>query len=131
MQLVRIAKVLGTDELYAYLEKYQISLDPRFNDILGRHSRKRWERFMHSENQHLVSPEAIDFLDKLLRYDHLERLTAADAMRHPYFGWSFRTLTHQMHSSNIIAAPVVAEHDAQQPMSSQVSGVSAIMQQVR
>ena len=35
----------------------------------GRHSRKRWERFVHSENQHLVSPEALDFLDKLLRYD--------------------------------------------------------------
>jgi len=35
-QLVRIAKVLGTDELYDYIEKYQIELDPRFNDILGR-----------------------------------------------------------------------------------------------
>ncbi|KAK0425157.1 hypothetical protein QR680_009064 [Steinernema hermaphroditum] len=69
-QLVRIAK---------------IELDPRFNDILGRHSRKRWERFVHSENQHLVTPEALDFLDKLLRYDHQERLTAAEAMNHPYF----------------------------------------------
>lgn len=102
-QLVRIAKVLGTEELFEYLEKYHIELDPRFNDILGRfvrinrnrhkvtnlynfrHSRKRWERFVHSENQHLVSPEALDFLDKLLRYDHLERLTARDAMDHSYF----------------------------------------------
>ncbi|KAK2187704.1 hypothetical protein NP493_156g01009 [Ridgeia piscesae] len=114
-QLVRIAKVLGTEELYEYIDKYQIDLDPRFNDILGSrpaqsktrrdnpdfgfgcldlltgetryiwHSRKRWERFVHSENQHLVSPEALDFLDKLLRYDHQERLTAAEAMDHPYF----------------------------------------------
>ncbi|CAF0916542.1 unnamed protein product, partial [Didymodactylos carnosus] len=84
-QLVRIAKVLGTDELYEYLEKYQIELDPRFNEILGRHSRKRWERFVHSENQHLVSQEALDFLDKLLRYDHNERLTAKEAMDHAYF----------------------------------------------
>lgn len=50
-----------------------------------RHSRKRWERFVHSENQHLVSPESLDFLDKLLRYDHYERLTAREAMDHPYF----------------------------------------------
>lgn len=50
-----------------------------------RHSRKRWERFIHSENQHLVSQEALDFLDKLLRYDHNERLTAKEAMDHPYF----------------------------------------------
>ena len=39
-----IKKVLGTEELYEYLDKYQIELDPRFSDILGRHSRKRWER---------------------------------------------------------------------------------------
>ncbi|NXI67388.1 CSK21 kinase, partial [Anseranas semipalmata] len=84
-QLVRIAKVLGTEDLYDYIDKYNIELDPRFNDILGRHSRKRWERFVHSENQHLVSTEALDFLDKLLRYDHQTRLTARDAMEHPYF----------------------------------------------
>lgn len=84
-QLVRIAKVIGTEDLFDYLEKYHIELDPRFNDILGRHSRKRWERFVHSENQHLVSPESLDFLDKLLRYDHYERLTAREAMDHPYF----------------------------------------------
>jgi len=28
--------VLGTDELFEYIEKYHIELDPRFNDILGR-----------------------------------------------------------------------------------------------
>jgi casein kinase II subunit alpha len=53
--------------------------------LFCRHSRKRWERFVHSENQHLVTPEALDFLDKLLRYDHQERLTAREAMDHPYF----------------------------------------------
>jgi len=35
-QLVRIAKVLGTDELFEYINKFQIDLDPRFNGILGR-----------------------------------------------------------------------------------------------
>jgi len=84
-QLVRIAKVLGTEELHAYLEKYQIALDPKFEDILGRHSRKRWDRFITNENQHLVSSEALDFLDRLLRYDHQERLTAQEAMEHAYF----------------------------------------------
>lgn len=53
--------------------------------MFSRHSRKRWERFVHSENQHLVSTEALDFLDKLLRYDHQARLTAREAMDHPYF----------------------------------------------
>uniref|UniRef100_A0AC35U3Z3 Protein kinase domain-containing protein n=1 Tax=Rhabditophanes sp. KR3021 TaxID=114890 RepID=A0AC35U3Z3_9BILA len=84
-QLVRIAKVLGTDELFTYLNKYHINLDTRFNDLLGKHTKKRWDRFVHNENTHLVSPEALDFLDKLLRYDHMERLTAEEAMEHQYF----------------------------------------------
>ena len=53
--------------------------------FIFRHSKKRWERFVHSENQHLVSAESIDFLDKLLRYDHNDRLTARESMDHPYF----------------------------------------------
>ncbi|KAH9446798.1 hypothetical protein Pst134EA_030702 [Puccinia striiformis f. sp. tritici] len=85
-QLVKITKVLGTDELYAYLEKYDIELDAQYDDILGRYQRKPWSRFLTTENQRFISNEAIDFLDKLLQYDHQERLTAQEAMMHPYFG---------------------------------------------
>ncbi|XP_021284610.1 casein kinase II subunit alpha-2-like isoform X1 [Herrania umbratica] len=84
-QLVKIAKVLGTDELNAYLNKYHLELDPQLDALVGRHSRKPWSRFINADNQRLVSPEAIDFLDKLLRYDHQDRLTAREAMAHPYF----------------------------------------------
>ncbi|GAA5988225.1 hypothetical protein JCM5350_007618 [Sporobolomyces pararoseus] len=84
-QLVKICKVLGTDDLYAYLEKYDIDLSPEFDDILGRFARKPWARFVTSENQRFISNEAIDFLDKLLRYDHQERLLAKEASQHPYF----------------------------------------------
>ncbi|XP_028074687.1 casein kinase II subunit alpha-2-like [Camellia sinensis] len=84
-QLVKIAKVLGTDELNAYLNKYHLELDPQLDALVGRHSRKPWSKFINDDNQHLVSPEAIDFLDKLLRYDHQDRLTAKEAMAHPYF----------------------------------------------
>ncbi|XP_075475245.1 casein kinase II subunit alpha-2-like [Primulina tabacum] len=78
-------KVLGTDELNAYLHKYRLELDPQLEALVGRHSRKPWSKFINADNQHLVSPEAIDFLDKLLRYDHQDRLTAKEAMAHPYF----------------------------------------------
>jgi len=84
-QLVKIAKVLGTDELYAYIDKYDIGLDPQYDDILGRYPRKPWTRFITSQNQRYSSNEAIDFLDKLLRYDHQERLTAREAQAHAYF----------------------------------------------
>ncbi|KAJ8427631.1 hypothetical protein Cgig2_010893 [Carnegiea gigantea] len=47
-------------------------------------SRKPWSRFVNADNQHLVSPEAVDFLDKLLRYDHQDRLTVKEAMVYLY-----------------------------------------------
>ncbi|ORY89168.1 Pkinase-domain-containing protein [Leucosporidium creatinivorum] len=84
-QLVKIAKVLGTDELYAYVDKYEIHLDPEYDSLLGTHTKKSWSRFIASDNQRYMSNEAIDLLDRLLRYDHRERLTAQEAMQHPYF----------------------------------------------
>lgn len=69
-QLVKIAKVLGTEDLFDYLDKYEIELDAQYDDILGRFPKKNWHSFVNSENQRFVTNEAIDFLDKLLRYDH-------------------------------------------------------------
>jgi casein kinase II subunit alpha len=104
-QLVKIAKVLGTEDLFDYLDKYDIELDAQYDDILGRFPKRNWHTFVTSENQRFVSNDAIDFLDKLLRYDHQvcgdciemdesilwltlyfqERLTAKEAMEHQYF----------------------------------------------
>jgi casein kinase II subunit alpha len=78
--------VLGTDELFDYLDNYGIDLDENFEGLLGQFNRKPWHRFITPENQHLVSEEAIQFLDLLLRYDHQERISAQEAMSLPYFG---------------------------------------------
>lgn len=61
-------KVLGTDDLFEYLDKYDLELDPHFDGILGRHSKKPLMRFSNKDNQHLVSEEAVDLLGNLLRY---------------------------------------------------------------
>lgn len=84
-QLVKIAKVLGTEDLEKYLEKYEIELDPQLENMVGRHSKKPLSKFINGDNQHLVSPEAVDFLEKLLIYDHQNRLTAREAQNHPVF----------------------------------------------
>jgi len=84
-QLVKIAKVLGTDGLLEYLAKYNMELDSDFDEMIGRHPRRPWVKFVTSENQHLVTEECIDFIDKLLRYDHAERVLPREAMNHPYF----------------------------------------------
>ena len=74
------------DQIIARLPRvHSIALDQRYDGILGRHSKKPWTAFVKAENQHLVSQDALDLLDRLLRYDHQERLTAEEAMQHPYF----------------------------------------------
>lgn len=83
--MVKIAKVLGTDELFAYVDKYNIQLDTHYDDILGTHPKKPWSKFVTTQNEQLVSEDALDLLSKMLRYDHAERITPKDAMEHPYF----------------------------------------------
>lgn len=102
-QLVKIAKVLGTDELYAYLDKYDVQLDRHYDGILGRHTRKSWHSFVTRDNQHLVSPEALDFLDQCLRYDHKTRITPKDALQHAYFAPVKGSVPR--HEANASAAP--------------------------
>ncbi|GME73359.1 unnamed protein product [[Candida] boidinii] len=82
-QLVQIARVLGTDDLYKYLKKYNLTLGPEYED-LAPFVRRPWHRFINELNHPFVNEEVIDFIDKLLRYDHQERLTAKEAMAHPW-----------------------------------------------
>mmetsp|Transcript_8197 Transcript_8197/g.16132 ORF Transcript_8197/g.16132 Transcript_8197/m.16132 type:complete len:355 (+) Transcript_8197:2557-3621(+) len=84
-QLVKIAQVMGTDDLLKYLQKYGLELDDAYDGVLGQYSRKPWSKFINSDNQHLCTPEALDFLSSLLKYDHAERILPKEAMRHPYF----------------------------------------------
>lgn len=69
-QLVKIAKVLGTDELFAYVQKYQIVLDRQYDNILGQYPKRDWYSFVNRDNRSLANDEAIDLLNRLLRYDH-------------------------------------------------------------
>lgn len=85
-QLVKIARVLGTDGLFSYLDKYQLELDPHFDDVLGRHSRKPWSKFITNDNASLANADAVDLIDRLLVYDHEARILPQEAMKsHVYF----------------------------------------------
>jgi len=84
-QLVKIVRVLGTEKLYDYVEKYKIGMDNALAACIGRHHQKPWKKWINWRNEAYCVPDAIDLLDKLLRYDHQERLTAAEAMQHEFF----------------------------------------------
>ncbi|EPY16640.1 casein kinase II subunit alpha [Strigomonas culicis] len=84
-QLVRIVRVLGTDDLNDYLTKNDLKLPAALEAAVRRHTKKPWSTFVTPQNAHLCPPEAIDFLDRLLRIDHTQRIQAREAMQHPYF----------------------------------------------
>jgi len=84
-QLMKIAKVLGTQDLNNYIEKYKLKIDPQYNKILGNYPKVPFSEFVNSTNGKLANPEAVDLVDKMLVYDKAKRPTAKEAMSHSYF----------------------------------------------
>ena len=66
-QLVKIVKVLGTEELFRYLDAYDLELDPHFDGLIGRQPKKAWEKFINVENQHLVGTRRLQQSSILIR----------------------------------------------------------------
>jgi serine/threonine protein kinase len=47
--------------------------------------KKEFSSFINDKNKYLVTEEALDLLEKLLQFDPEKRLTASEALEHPYF----------------------------------------------
>ena len=84
-QLVQIVRVLGTTEFTIYLRRYGLVLDKEIEKRIEPWSKKHWKAFFPSPpHTSCCTPEAVDFLDHLLRYDMAERMQPQEAMEHPY-----------------------------------------------
>jgi casein kinase II subunit alpha len=77
--------VLGTDELFEYIEKYQVTLDSHYDGLLKTTPKKEWKQFINQQNASLANDEALNLLNKMMVYDHAQRVTPKDAMEDPYF----------------------------------------------
>ncbi|KIY50314.1 kinase-like protein [Fistulina hepatica ATCC 64428] len=93
-QLLKILKCLGTERFDLYLQKYCIHFETEHESLLSNYPRQLWTRYINADNQVYASPDALDLLDKLLRYDHQERLTARECQAHVYFN-SVRLEAHE------------------------------------
>lgn len=94
-QLAKIVSVLGTPDLVAYTSRIKAELSPDLRKAIaecaaregnqgGARKRVPWLSF-RAAGTPMPSEESLDLLDKLLVYDHDARLTAEEAMAHPYF----------------------------------------------
>ncbi|KNC97336.1 CMGC/CK2 protein kinase [Spizellomyces punctatus DAOM BR117] len=88
-QLRTIVNVLGGSDLRSYIRKYSIPLVPEIAPIVreSRHKRAALKEYTTvSWTCHELAMEpALDLIERLLRYDHAERLTAREAMGHRFF----------------------------------------------
>lgn len=86
-QLVKIMNILGSDGLEQYIAKYQPVFPRDFDaSVLDISKPKRtWSSMVTPNTQSRCEPDALDLLDRMLRYDHEERILPRDAMKHPYF----------------------------------------------
>ena len=75
--------MLGSADLLAYAHKYSFELS---NDISAYTIAKiPLVSLVNKKNQAYATRDAIDLLSKLLMYDHKLRITAREALMHPYF----------------------------------------------
>lgn len=83
-QLVRITKIFGTADLEKYALKYNIDI---YDEDFGLQLQRKipLTSFINQANEHLATPEALDLIEKMLVIDHSQRITASEAMKHPYF----------------------------------------------
>eukprot|EP00808_Paulinella_micropora_P006811 g63722.t1 len=128
-QLVKITQVLGSDGLQKYLEKYELRLHPKFDGLLGNHSRKPWRKFIKDRNRARCPDESLALLDLLLQYDHQLRPSAKEAMQHPYFDpirqyWAEQKSSAHP-SSTSTTSPSPTSHSSTSSSSSESSSISS------
>ena len=86
-QIIKIAEVFGYKEFEKFCNKYQndIRINKKVMEQIKNLEKKDWKSFVNENNKYLVNDEVIDLLDKMLKFDPMERIKAKDAINHPYF----------------------------------------------
>ena len=86
-QLIVIAKQFGFNKINNFLEKYKGScfLAQKIIKKIKKYEEKSWDEFINDKNKYLISEDALDLLNKLLEIDPEKRISAKDALNHPFF----------------------------------------------
>ncbi|OHT05908.1 CMGC family protein kinase [Tritrichomonas foetus] len=83
--VVQVANVCGTSAITQYAEKYGLNISSQVSALLPSISSPGWQRTLHSIKPQKMDEDAISLMKKLLIVDHEERITAAEALKEPFF----------------------------------------------
>ena len=84
-QIDSIIEVVGGEAVVAWAEKYRVKLkkseQERFRAVKG----QTFESLIPYGRRKFKDPDALDLVAKMLTVDHKERITAEEALQHPFF----------------------------------------------
>lgn len=83
-QLLEIVQVLGLAQFDLYLERYGLQVDAETVPPAQQPGRA-WLAFVTGANQELADTDAVDLVSRLVRVDPHERMSADEALEHPWF----------------------------------------------
>lgn len=84
-QIAKIVKILGSNDFFEYVKKYQIQVEPQDYALYKNKPKIAFASFINDGCASLCSPDALELLGMMLLYDHDERITAKEALSHRYF----------------------------------------------
>ena len=90
-QIVKIADFFGQDVVFDYLEKYDLVMLKEQEEAILKLPKEQasWLEYVYEGNEHMVNDLSLDLLSKMLAFDFNDRITAAEALEHPYFKLTF------------------------------------------
>ena len=84
-QLIKIIKILGFENFKAYCDKYNVELKSKMIKKIESYSGVKWEHYEEELPNIHQYKDAFNLLEKLLNYDHNERILPKDALKHKFF----------------------------------------------
>jgi casein kinase II subunit alpha len=84
-QLEAVAEVIGGPKMIAWAAKYRVNLPQATRDRLIGLPGVSFESIIPYPRTHFKDPDALDIVERMLMVDHKERITAEEALEHPFF----------------------------------------------
>jgi casein kinase II subunit alpha len=84
-QLIKVADLVGGKGILQYAQSLGMQLDESAVEALKRAQGTGWDMQFQRASRDLYNPDAVDLLKKLTVIDHRERITAKEALSHPFF----------------------------------------------
>ena len=84
-QIEAIAEVIGGDEILKWAEKYRVEIPKPLSLKLSKFKKVPFASLIPYNRRKFKDNDALDLVQKMLTVDHKERITANEALKHPFF----------------------------------------------